>query len=341
MKQKKLYLDSGYLDFTQIIDDRYPITFLIGGRATGKTYGGLQYGKEYHDDYGKLFFYMRRTAKKAELISTDAFNPFKPLNQDLGWNIYPESLSKGISAFQNESGEIYGIIAALSTFSNFRGFDGSNVDLIFLDEFIKEPTEKAIRNEAFALMNVYETINRNRELRGEKPVKLICMSNSNEIANDIFIGFRVVAAAEQMIKRDRNQWYIPDRGIAIYNLTDSPISTRKADTALYRMDQGGEYSNMALKSKYQDYDTSNIRNVPLVEYRPEVHIGELYIYQHKSERQFYISFHRSGTMPEYSLSQIDRERFVRQYIYLWEAYLQGRVLFESFYCKKLFEDIFY
>lgn len=349
MRQKKLYLENGYLDFRQIVDDEYPIALLIGGRATGKTYGALEHGKLYFDECCRPFVYMRRTQKKADLVATDVFNPFRPLNRDKGWSVYPSQIAKGVNGFYNmvdtedgrrPVGDPVGIIAALSTFSNLRGIDGSNVDIVYLDEFIKEDTEKAIKNESFALLNVYETLNRNRELTGEPPLKMVCMSNSNAIDNDIFVGLGLVQHAEKMILTGKNQFYLPDRHIALYNLTDSPISVKKAGTTIYQADQGGRFTDMAIRSKYADYDPVGVKSEPIIEYKMLCKIGELCIYKHKSDTKYYCTFHQSGTAPEYAFTDVDKIRFLRKYDHLWNAYLSGKMSFETFYCKKLFENVF-
>ena len=341
MKSKNIYLPSGYLDFSQVVDNEYPFSFVIGGRGTGKTFGALKYAVEHFMDTGSTFIYMRLMKSQADIVSTDFFNPFKAVNRETGWNVIPAPVAKGISGFyQDGSGACLGVIAAFSTFSNFRGFDASTVDLVIYDEFIKNAGERSIRDEGFALLNVYETVNRNRELSGGDPVKLVCLSNSNSISNDVYVDLELVGASEQQRKLGKNQYYLPERHIALYDLSDSEISQKKKDTALYQMDQGGRYTEMAIGNEYADYDQSGIRSEPLKEYRPLVRIGEICIYQHKSDRRYYATFHEAGNFPRYRTDSVEKERFIRKYVYLWEAYLSERISFESFLIKKLFEQLF-
>lgn len=351
MNQKNLYLENGYLNFSQIVDNEYPFSFVIGGRATGKTFGALRYAAEHYQQTGETFIYMRRTKSQADLISTEFFNPFKPVNTEYGWEIEAFSVAKGVNGFyqcardpdsgkRSPFGGCMGVIAAFSTFSNFRGFDASTVDLVIYDEFQRNAGERSIRDEGFALLNVFETVNRNRELIGRPPVKLICLSNANSISNDVYIDLQLVGPSEQMRKTGKNQWYLPERGIALYDLSDSQISRKKKDTALYRMDAGGRFTDMSLNNEYEDYDTSMIRSEPLKEFRPLVKIGEICIYQHKSDRRYYASFHEAGTFPHFNMTSVEKERFIRKYVYLWEAFLSDRISFESFLVKKIFEQLF-
>lgn len=347
---RNLYLPSGYWDFQSALDPDCPFVFVIGGRATGKTYGALQGVKEHFDATGRSFIYMRRTKTQADLVSTDVFNPFTPLNKDHGWNIQPGRVTKGVHGFYNmintgdrlePAGPPLGTIASLSTFSNFRGFDASNLDFVIYDEFIKNKGEKSIKDEGFALMNVYETVNRNRELFGSDAVRLICLSNANLIANDVFMDLGLADKVEFMKKKGKNQYYDYGRGIAIYDLSDSEISKQKKNTALYKLDAGGAYSDMALGNEFEDYDASNVRSEPLQEYVPLVLIGDLCLYKHKSDNgKFYGTTHRSGTPPVFKMTDLDKQRFIRKYDYLWEAYIDGRIHFDAYSNMKTFEGIY-
>ena len=132
----KIYDESGYVIMRGILDEGYPFNFLVGGRGTGKTYTTLKVAKE----DGRKFMLMRRTQSQADLISKPEFSVFKPLNDDLGWNVMVRSVSKYNSMFFEPDGENLehqiGYTCALSTISNMRGFDASDIQLLIYDEFI-------------------------------------------------------------------------------------------------------------------------------------------------------------------------------------------------------------
>jgi hypothetical protein len=203
-----IYQDSGYIDIRKILSLGLPFIFLVGGRATGKTYGSLKVVIE--DDI--RFIYMRRTQTQADLINKPEFSPYKSLNTDLGWNIGTESISKYNAGFYRQveedgrmisQGSPLGYTCALSTVSNIRGFDASDVELQIYDEFIPEKHERPIKEEGKALLNSYETINRNRELNGKKPVQLLCMANANDLANPVFMELGLVKKAYEMKKKTK------------------------------------------------------------------------------------------------------------------------------------------
>ena len=338
-----LYLESGYINQDRILSSADNFIFEIGPRGTGKSYGILKYIL----DSKIKFMMLRRTQTEADMISTAVTNPFKAIMMDnYGLQINPESISKNLSAFtvpgptEEDPPERIGYLAALSTFATIRGADLSDVDLIFYDEFIPEKHQRPIKDEYAALMNVYETVNRNRELQGRKPVQLVCAANSNDIANPIFIGLEIVDRIARMMKKGIEMYKDPEKSLAVYMFMHSPISDKKAQTSLYKLTAGNDFQNMALRNMF-DLDTRYIRSRNLREFKPVVKIGELIIYEHKSRKEFYARCGSSGTVPHvFSTTDIDRKRFVKTYNYLFLRYLSGYMIFENSISQVLFEKLF-
>lgn len=337
----KIYLDSGYLNVHELLNRSLPFNFAVGGRGTGKTYGSLC---ECIDTERK-FLLIRRTQAQSDIITRPEFSPFKKICADRGLQITCAPVTKYNSAFfyytENEEGkkiqqgEPIGYSAALSTFSNIRGFDASDVDLMIFDEFIPERHERPIKNEFEALMNCYETVNRNRELQGGKPVQLLCLANANDVSNPVFVGFNLVKKASAMVEKGQEVYQDAKRGICLYMLQHSPISEDKRDTALYRATAGTRFSEMALDNSFSFNDFGNIGSRPLQEYTPVCAISRITIYKHKSNGTYYVSMHRTGSPPVYSDSESDVQRFRRMYGWLWEAYMLQKITFEEYLCENL------
>ena len=342
----KLYLDNGYLNIPGIIATGCPFIFCWGGRATGKTYGALKEAVE----SGVKFGLMRRTQTQLDLISKPEFSPFKPLNNDLGWNIGIVPLSKyngGIYEMemlegkQAPKGSPIGYTFALSTIANIRGFDGSDIDLLIYDEFIPEPHARPIKEEHEAFLNAYETINRNRELQGRKPLQVLCLANANTLANPLFIGLNLVTKAERMNRAGQEYSIDVKRGIVLVNLCKSTISEQKKDTALYRLAGGTAFAKMALANDFAgEEDRGKIGSKPLKEYRPIVAIGEICIYRHKSADIYYCSSHVSGSPQTFGVGETERARFRRLYSWVWFAYLDNKIEFEERICEILLTKYF-
>ncbi len=338
----KLYDEHGYVNFRAVRDCGMPFVFLIGGRATGKTYGGFRSSIE---DSVK-FLYMRRTQTQLEIVNKPQFSPVKPVARDMQLQITMRPVAKGISAYvpyeldekgnQQICGDPYGYNCALSTVSNLRGFDASEIQLIMYDEFIAEKNERPIKNEADALFNAYETFNRNRELQGVKPITLVCMANANDQTAPVLESLGLVKRIEKMRQRNTEIFTDPQRGIALFMLRDSPVSRAKAKTALYKLTEGSSFAEMSLDNSFAYEDRAGIISQDLRQYKPLASIGGITVYKHKSHDIYYISAHKSGSPVTYTTSDIDIARFADSFDYLYDKYIADKILFEDFAVKAEF-----
>lgn len=343
---EKIYLPSGYFNLKHVITNGMTYNFIVGGRGIGKTFGCLRFAV----DNGLKFIYMRRTQTQVDLIQAQEFNPFNALRSVLGndYNFMMKKINKNITGvYQAEfdSGkQIYqpeglpiGYILALSTVSNIRGFDASDVDILIYDEFIGEKHERPIKREATAFLNAVETIARNRELSGSAPLKVICLSNSNDLACPLFMGLKLVDVFEKMYAKGIEFMKMPEMDAGLYYLKNSPISKEKAGTSLYKLAAETEFKQMAVSNEFAEEQRTMIRTMPIKEFKPLAKIGEICIYEHKSMRYYYISGLKSGTPPEYKSDGMDLIRFQRDFYFLWLAYLNQNMYFESYTYKVLFE----
>lgn len=333
-----IYLSSGYVDISKILQYRLPFNFIIGGRGTGKTYGALK--NAYETD--TRFMLMRRTQAQCDLINKPEFNPYKAVCEDISADIKVKSISKYNAVIYEDLGEdlepkTLGYTCALSTIANMRGFDASDVKLLIYDEFIPERHERVLKNEGTAFLNAYETINRNRELKKQEPLQVLCMANAFNIANAIFLELGLVGIAEKMQQKNQELYIDKSRGILIAMLNNSNISRKKSNTVLYKL-SSGSYADMALSNDFAYNDDSGIKSMPLSEFKLLCTVGEISIYKHKSKRQFYISEHRSGTAPVYKSDEVGLMKYRKNHgIQFYSAYMRGNVICESMLCKSLFE----
>lgn len=310
----QLYLDNGYLNFPALRALPQPFVIAIGGRGTGKTYGAL----ESSIDDGIIFAFMRRTQTQLDIINRPEFNPVKPVCRARGWQITTAPVARGLTAYYRYTvederqvlhGPPLGYNMALSTVANIRGFDASEIDLLIYDEAIPERGERPLPREFERLTNCYETLNRNRELQGRSPLKLVCLANANAQTAPILEGLGLVDVLDRMQRKGQTLYQDARRGLALVLLRDSPISAGKADTALYRLTAGSDYADMALNNTFAYEDRGTIRSMPLAEYRPIATAGSVTIYAHKRRRELYVSKHRAGSCPTYGTGDTDRYRF--------------------------------
>ena len=344
-----MYDSNGYLDFNYIVNHSLTYTFIVGGRGIGKTFGALKYVLE--NDI--KFIFLRRTQTQIDMIKNEDMNPFRALQSVLGDNYATaiKKLNKNITAVyraEKDSDGIYqpcgkplGYLMALSTIANIRGFDASDVDCLIYDEFIGEKHESKIQHEGTAFLNAIETIARNRELSGRQPLKVIGLSNSNMLANPLFIELQIVTECERMLNKSQTIRSLPLRDLTLILLNTTPISEKKAQTSLYKLaGRDSSFSKMALDNEFTAEEMADIKSLSLKEYRPIVTVGELNIYRHKSRNDYYITGHSSGSPSAYDSSPMELKRFRHDFYYLWLAYLRRAVMFESYIYKVLFEKYY-
>ena len=331
----QIYNKEGYFEVGNVLKTKLPFLFVVGGRGTGKTFSSLKYVIEHNIK----FIFLRRTQSQVDLLNKQEFSPFTPIANYLGLNIVSVPLSKYNVGFYkaevSEEGKLspvgpcLGYSMALSTISNLRGFSAEDVELMIFDEFIPERHERPIKEEASALFNAYETINRNRELQGRDPLQLVCLSNSNEAGNPVFTELKLISKVELMKKKGQIYSLDYDRGIGIFMLDNSRISKEKQDTALYRATKGSEFEQMALFNEFEEFKTDLIRPMPIKEYKPICSVGEITFYKHMSDGTYYCTTMKFGDPESYGADQTDRKRWYRKYNFLWTAYMRNTIYFED------------
>ena len=345
------YLESGYVDIDRIMNLKHPFIFVLGGRGTGKTYGACKWLLEHPD---QKFMYLRRMQQEADAIANPDFSPFQPVIND-----HPELPAitldaipglkniKGIykgelteAGTLKAEGDAIGYIGALSTISGIRGFSGEHINTVLFDEFIPERNARnSIKHEEDAFLNCYETINRNREIKGRPPLKMVCLTNANKLASPIFVALGITDQVDRMSRQGKESCFMDDRGIAVIKLRNSPISERKKQTALYRAAASEDFRRMALDN---DFDTTTYLYVhpePIDEYRIVAQYEDLYIYRHKALAKYYVCRHCSGhPKRKYQAEQFSQKRMRKEQAPLFDAWLRGNICFQDYYCKMLLTE---
>ena len=339
----KLYLPNGYANMRDIIlQSETPFCLVVGGRGTGKTYNSIKTCLENN----VLFIYLRRTSAQMELVSKEEFSPIVKIGRDIGMVLVSVPLSKyasGVFRCGDDGkplGDAVAYVMALSTIANARSFDASAVKVILYDECIPEKHERAISHEAEALLNCYESVDRNRQLDGHDPVKLVCLANANNLEAPVLQALNCIKTLDYMRRKRINQKVDKTTGLSIYLLNDSPISAEKKETALYKLTLGqGDFSDMAIANSFSADNYTDIVSRPLTEYKPVAAIGQICLYRHKHDYTWYVSERISGTPERYENTLTDRARFRKRCINSWKDYFEKRLLFESVSAKVFYKAV--
>ncbi len=324
----ELYEKSGYLNFSEIMKIKSPFIFITGGRGIGKSFGCLKWLIENK----KIFLYLRRKDEEAKLQANKTTSQLSPVARYLNVEETFSSIDKiHICDFSNGA-RCY--ISALSTFSNLRGIDLQECQYIIYDEFVPEIHARKIKEEGIAFSNVFETVNRNRELEGGVSVKAVLLSNSLNLDTDIFRTFNLIPIYEKMINEGKEVTIGETKTVIIPQR--SPISNKKENTVLYKA-TSQEYSEMALQNKFIMNDFSLIKKEDIKAYRAHTQIGDITIMRHKTQRRYYVIVRRMKAPSVYNDTISGRQVFKRDTTtkFYW-AYLDGKVLFDSFLAMSLF-----
>ena len=331
----KIYTEAGWVNWDYIMQQRESIISVIGARGTGKTYGLFKWLIEHK----QKFIYLRRLKSQLEECKKETGNPFKKLNTDLHCNIRPFPLA-GSVVFNHDdkSGECAAIGVALSVVANLRGVDYSDFDYIVFDEFIASDGERPIKHEFTAFLNFYETVNRNRELEGKASVKCIMLGNANKVSNPYMSGWHDMQRVLHMITGKQMVWRSPDQTRMIVLLLQSPISSLKSETVLYK-NANQDFISMAIDNAFRT-DETKIKSEPLREFKHIVSVGEIGIYKHKTDRRYYVSS-TTCKEPYYEAFGIELKMFAEDY-YLFRAYymINKNVSFENFECELIFRELY-
>lgn len=330
----KLYDKEGWINWPYILSKQAAFIMVVGARGVGKTYGVMRELRQRKQP----FIYLRRLKTQIDNCGKNTGNPFKRLNMDCGWNILPFSVGGNIEFRETDrNGDLVAVGVALSTVATVRGIDFSDFNYIVFDEAVAMIGEKPIKNEFEAFLNFYETVNRNRELNGERPVQAILLGNANKLSNPYFTGWHFMKTSLKMLRGKQMVYQTPDSSRIMIMLQDSPISKRKAETAVYQNGTEG-FVSMALDNVFRT-DETKIKSEPLKEYNHMVSIGEIGIYRHKSERRYYVS--SKVQTPYYDDFGISLKMFRQDFIMLRVNYLIAKnVLFEDYESELLFREYF-
>lgn len=328
----KLYDKNGWVDWDYICNLKRAFIMVVGPRGTGKTYGLMKWLIQNKEP----FVYLRRLQTQLDLCATISGNPFRKLCDDLEIEIKPFRKEKLIEFKHDKTDSIpVAIGCALSTVATVRGFDFSGYNYIVFDECIPMSGEKPIKDEFNAFLNLYETVNRNRELAGEPAVKCIMLGNANTLVNPYFTGWKFTKTALKMISGEQMIYHTPDKSRTMILLMKSPISEIKRGTALYQNANNG-FISMAIDNAFRT-DQTVIASKPIAEYNHIVSIGEIGIYKHKSKREYYVSALLST--PYYEAYGMQWKLFLSDYYMIRSIYMvKHNFVFESYEIEILFRE---
>lgn len=315
---------------------------VIGGNSTGKTYSTL-----WHEYTRKRpFAFVKRTNDDIDILCASNkkvdLSPFKAINRDKKIDVGCQKVTKGIGAFYNRiDGEVDGVpigyAMSLNAVGSVKGFDVSEIKDIIFDEFIPQPWERVDRKEGDKTLVLYRTISRDREHRGQEPLRLICLANATRIFNPLLEVLELIDVVSNM--KLTGQTYYYDRGIMIHLLDDmDEFKSTEKNTAIMQAMKDTDWGQMALNNDFAYDDFSCIGHISLKGYVPLYGFAykKKIWYVYEKNQQIYICKSKAK-IKIYDLSREVEQRqfYIDKVLSLKNAMIDNRVLCCDYTCYNL------
>lgn len=337
--------NDGYYHVGKDIEE-YPSAWCIvvwSRRGPGKTYSCLW------NSYWKHIpiIYMKRTIDDVNLICSaddEGFDPspYVPINRDKNINVKPRHIKDGIGGCwdTDSDGNIEGLpiayVLALNGIKKIKGFDLSRCQWMVMDEFIPQMGEVIRRTEGSMLLDVYMTVNRDRQKRGLEPLKLILFANAEEISTPITNELGIVDDMVELQASGKSHLYIEDRDILLHHITEEEIPIRESEKAgIYKAMKGTKWFEKSFGGSFANNDFSCIKKLPLKNMKPYIHLHDTmkdyYIYL-RFDGMYYMCTSKSKCTFEYDLTrEVEQKRFfIEQCISLREECINGNMYFVKY-----------
>lgn len=320
----KYFTDDGWFKTGELFECSQPLCIAVSARGPGKTYGALDWLTENATEDAK-FIHMRRST--AELERMEAKDPYKEIRKDKNRDIEMQRVDKEMHVLRD--GEHIGVHMSLHSVSGIRGINMFDYKYWFFDEFIPEKGAYRKKSEDVMMLNAYESINRNRELKGEPAIKLVMCSNLNETYSEIMGAFGYTDELEK-IGDAKPIAVLADRDRKLLMINQTEISERKKNTFLYRVANNEEFTNMAIENKKEDL-IMPVKDYNRAAYTYLTTLGEVQINVLESGA-YYLT--RSSTVSDYSKADL------RRWAKVYASYTRGRVVANSNYIAMKFVQMF-
>ena len=339
--------NDGYYHIGKDIED-YPdavIYIVWSRRGPGKTYSALRY--PYHK-FKTL--YIKRTNKDVKTICEYSGDidfdpsPWAPLNRDFGLNVKPRLLKDGLGAFYdadqdgNPVGSVVNYVASLNAIKQVKGIDLTEAEWIIFDEFIPQAGEVVKRAEGEMLLDLYETVNRDRRKRGRPGLKLILFANAEEISTHITNALEVVDTMAEMQAANLNKYYDAERGIFFHHITSEELPQTDLELHdMYRVMKGTAWAEKSFGGQFSGNDFSAVKPQSLKHMRCLYHLkyrrnNNAYIYLNNKTGSYYMCSRPGNYIQSYDLDRENQQKkfFLDHGIQLREACINDRFLFEKY-----------
>lgn len=318
------------------------INMVIGGRGIGKTYGiKKEILIERFIKHGEEFIYVRRY--KTHLKPAQLVKFFEKVAKEFPKH---EFVVKGNNFYID--GKIAGYAIPLSAWQNFKSTEYPNVYTIFYDEFLKEKdSSHYLDNEPQALLNLIETIFREKIILGTERVRVIMASNSTTTANPYFVYFKLFVDINKRFNTFKH-----NKEIVVEIPNQEEFTELKRNGRFGELIKGTAYADLSIDNKFigdsEEFIAKRTKESKLlfnIKFRNQI-VG---IWVDYDRLLMFCTFKTDNNMKTYALTKDDyteRNILVSNYrdkyelLRLSTAFKNGQVRFDSQIVRSFMYDCF-
>lgn len=317
------------------------LSALFGGRGLGKTFSVLEQrvrNADADETEQSKFIWLRDSMEVVKKIAAgnSLTQPIKAKKDD-----FPDvSIEKSggnycfIKDAKTDNYKVLGYLAALSTFHNARGISYEDVCNITWDEFIPEEGTIIKKNQGIIFLNMYESVNRNREFEGKEPVQIIFLSNSEDVYSDVLEDLGLSGLIEDMIYKNKKVYR--DDDIWIEFLSSQKFHDKKANTFIYRINKNEKFKERALENKFTNNMALIKRKVNLKGSTGLFTLSHRYVFIQLADGSIYVKLGNWKNVLDYDMEN-DQEAILYRLLFndkLRLKYIAGQMFFDSIYTQR-------
>ena len=221
---------SVYYDPNPLLSFNRILNFVIGARGIGKTYGIKKHMVRRAIKHDKQFIYLRRYRSEIKGKLGNFFNDIADEFPDVNLKV------KGRNFYADD--KLIGYALVLSSWQSEKSNAYPKVETIMYDEFLREKDNSGyIPNEPNALLNLMDTVFRNRE-----NVRCICLSNAVTVVNPFFVYFNLVP--------DIDRRFTKNESVVVEIPDSSDFTNLRRESRFGKLVAGTDYADMAIDNEF-------------------------------------------------------------------------------------------
>lgn len=351
------YIVKNFADFEDLTDGYYHVLADIlkfhrcwcyvvwSKRGPGKTYSVLWFAY-----YSKFpIIYMKRTDKDVSRILKEEKNiqldpsPYKPLKIQKGLRVGGVEIDDGFGAFYelDEEGQPTGrllcYVLSFNKVHTYKGNDFSDVELLVFDEFIPQIGDRIKKAEGELLLDLYQTVSRDRLKKGRNPLKLILFANAEQISVPVTQELEIIDDMADLDATGQTHLYIEDRDILLHHITDEEVPLQECEkVGIWKGMKGTAWWEKSFGGRFVHNDFTNViprsirHSKPIVEVQFKTHF--YYIYLNEEKAFYYMTSTPAKARTKYNLNrENEQKRFYYDYVIdLYDACVNERFKFEKY-----------